>query len=278
MSTIYTTVRILYTVYATQASATDPSLIVVTALEAGCQQQPKPGVSLSIQGSVFSTTPVNITTPMPSGASIPAIDRGSLSLGAKVGIAAAGVVVILFLAGFCIICRGRRRRRAEIARHQRESGYAKWFEEQQMHGQDGGTGMSSGDVSAGGFFDSPQSQRPLNQGRPWADRHIEDESPASAMGEKAYFSPYTSQYSSPVSANDIKQPIMQEWPLDRKGSINTGKERDRREPEPEPFGERIEMQAVKHMSPPPVLAQPGPGRVFLRTPLTEEDVKRGDAI
>ncbi|KAH8821720.1 hypothetical protein F5884DRAFT_100479 [Xylogone sp. PMI_703] len=247
----------------------------VTVLEAGCDQKPNPGSLLSIQGTVFSNIPVNITTPGLTPSGLPSSGHGPLSLGGKVGIVVAGVVAILMVTGFCIVCRGRRRRRAEIARHQRESGYVKWYQEQQMQAHGGG--MSSGNVSAGGFFDSPQSQQPLHHGRPWAERHIEDESPASAMGEKAYFSPYTSQYSSPISAQDMVQG-MQDWPIDRKGSISGYGDRDRKEPEPEPFGERIELQEVKHASPPPVLVQPGPGRTFLRTALGEEDVKRGDAI
>ncbi|RFU33924.1 hypothetical protein B7463_g2449, partial [Scytalidium lignicola] len=248
----------------------------VTALDAACIQTPAPGHLLSIQGTVFSNVPVNITNPSSSLPSLPSSSHhGPLSLGEIVGVVVAGVVLILVSTGFCIVCRGRRRRRAEIARHQRESGYAKWFEEQQMTSH--GAGFSSGNVSAGGFFDSPQSQRPLHQGRPWADRHIEDESPASAMGEKAYFSPYTSQYTSPVSGLDAVQ-TMQEWPLDRKGSFSGAGDRDKKVPEPEPFGERIELQDVKHASPPPVLAHPGYGRQFMRNALTEDDARRGDAL
>jgi hypothetical protein len=143
----------------------------------------------------------------------------------------------------------------------------------------------------GAFFDSPDSQRPVH---PWGARAGEDESPASAFGEKAYFSPYSSNYNSPVSAHDPIPPISRDWPverkgsihdhvpvardwgIDRKGSIQSGssrvrsRSRENREKERDAGG--FEMQNVA-----PVLKHPGHGRGG-SLGLTEEDMKRGDAL
>jgi hypothetical protein len=141
--------------------------------------------------------------------------------------------------------------------------------------------------SGGVFFDSPLSQRPLVSNMAWGNPVCrEDESPA----EKVYFSPYTSQYNSPVSATDQIQMIGQQWPLDRKGSTGgmsgfgtgTGKVRQRsRSPRREKQENHFELQNVA-----PVLHHPGHGRQGSNNSnhsarslgLTEEDHKRGDAV
>lgn len=98
----------------------------------------------------------------------------------------------------------------------------------------------------------------------------------SAVGEKAYFSPYSSNYSSPVSASDQAQAAAaREWPKEGKGSFSGlgrsrgGDEADREE------GDRIEMQNV-----PPVLLHPGHGRgaAPYLPGLGEEDMRKGNAM
>lgn len=220
---------------------------------------------------------MNITTPSATPLSTykPA---GGLTLGAKVGIAVSAILVILGTIGFCIVWTGRRRRRKALAKHQQESGYATWLAEQQAVNRDPTPSMSgAGNMSAGGFHDSPQSQRPLFPGPSWGVFPKEDESPASAMGEKVYFSPYSSQYSSPVSAHDQIQVVGREWPTDRKGSIGgpasaLGRSRSTEKRWLEEEGDRIEMQNV-----PPVLLHPGNGR-GAHAGLTEEDLMRGQAL
>ncbi len=118
---------------------------------------------------------------------------------------------------------------------------------------------------------------------------MEEDSPMSANGDKVNFSPYTSQYTSPVSAVDAiamagrEWPIdrklsfgtRQEWPVDRKGSTGGGfgsRSRSRDGKEPEGEGDRIEMQNV-----PPVLLHPGHGR-GVSIALTEEDARSGNAL
>ena len=144
------------------------------------------------------------------------------------------------------------------------------------------------------FHDSPVSQRPLVREHPWSQptSAVQEESPASAFGEKAYFSPYSSQYSSPVSAHDQMQPMGREWPMDRKGSIGgtiaglgRSKSTEKR-PIAEEEGDRIEMQNVSpiqsHVAPmqnaAPVLLHPPNGRGRPPPNLSTDDYKRGGAI
>jgi hypothetical protein len=174
----------------------------VTVLEAACQQQPVPGGTLSVQGSVFSETIVNITTATPSASSSAVYQAGAngLTRGAIIGIVIGGLVFLVTVAGFCVVWQGKRRRRRILAEKARASGY-EW---QAKHGAIG----NSPQEHSGPFFDSPLSQRPFANA--WGDHEA---SPVSANVEKAYFSPYSSQYTSPVSAND--RPMHpQEWPTD----------------------------------------------------------------
>ncbi|TVY49865.1 hypothetical protein LOCC1_G000216 [Lachnellula occidentalis] len=264
------------------------------ALDAACQQQPSSGNTISYSGNIFSETLIQISNPSSGPQSTFSQSSGGLTLGAKIGIAVGAIVFAFGLAGFCIVWNGRRRRRQFLARHQQQSGYADWLAQQEAAKQTGyadwlaqqeiaqanASGAHQGTpvdaMSAGSFFDSPQSTRPLVSSRPWAPGHSQEESPMSAVGEKVYFSPYSSNYSSPVTANDQAQAAAaaREWPRDRKGSIpglgrsRSGDEVDRED------GDRIEMQNV-----PPVLLHPGHGRAAFYPPgLGEEDMKKGDAM
>lgn len=282
----------------------DADLTVFTALDAGCIQQPAANSTISIVGNIFSTQQVNITTPKPAeGAFVPS--KG-LSLGAKIGIAIGAIVLALIVAGFCIIWNGKRRRRAALRERQRESGvdedWSKYnnFNEQHvggvpsmMHATPPMGAMRGGQE----FFDSPDSQFPLtHQQPPWASGgRQENESPASAFGEKVYFSPYSSTYNSPISAHDHIPPIARDWPaverkgsiqdstpvgrdwgVDRKGSVQSGPGRVRsRSREKKEMGHEngaIEMQDV-----PVILQQPTHGRPTSGG-LTEADAKRGSAV
>ncbi|KAG0648361.1 hypothetical protein D0Z07_5587 [Hyphodiscus hymeniophilus] len=267
----------------------------LTALNAGCVQQPTPGNTISIQGSLFSTTPVNITSPSatPSGSFHPAT---GLTLGAKIGIAVGAFLLLLIVLGFCIIWNGKRRRRAVLRKVQQDSGYDDWRRHHSFGGAQGvgfnpmvgGATPPMGSTNNGGaFFDSPDSQRPLHS---WSARPM-DESPVSTFGEKAYFSPYTSNYSSPVSAQDLVPPIGKEWPVDRKtdlhGPVSLGRDwaverktstasgSGRREKDKGREGDQFEMQNVA-----PILMHPGHGRggSEASVALTEEDARRGAAL
>ncbi|KAG9506009.1 hypothetical protein J7337_002983 [Fusarium musae] len=169
-----------------------------TLLQAGCEQKPQPGVTVSVDGSVFSQDIVNITEPTPVASVDPDwLDQGPISLGAKVGIAAGGVVTLLFILGFCIIWRGKRRRRAFLrqleTRPRTKGSWPKRGWPTPLH--------ISNDND---MRETPLSQKPF---RSW------DESPVSARSEKTfprYVSPYGSQFGSPVSATELQ---LAQWPV-----------------------------------------------------------------
>ena len=154
-------------------------------LDAGCQQKPGNGSAISIQGSPFDTTPVVITTPSPTYATVPAPDYGPVSLGARVGIAFGGLAFILAIVGFCIVFNGKRRRRAFLRELEQRNGGQGWPHPKARYGNNGD------------MLETPASQKPLTG---W------DESPISAHTDTGpvprYFSPYSSNYNSPVSASD----------------------------------------------------------------------------
>ena len=200
----------------------------MTVLQAGCQQQPVPGVTISIEGDVFSTDRVNITAPTPSATVNPDwFDHGPLNLGAKVGIGAGGFVALLVLAGCCIVWNGKRRRRAYLRRLETKMSRKAWPASPQVGGH------------GGEMFETPMSQRPL---RGW------DDSPMSAQTDSAfprYFSPYSSQYNSPVSAQD--PPAMQ-WPeaaRGRKDNIGVALSPDGTRSGKQEFTETYEMHEVE---------------------------------
>ncbi|CAM1508344.1 Fc.00g051920.m01.CDS01 [Cosmosporella sp. VM-42] len=184
-----------------QAGGQDYLANFVTVLQAGCEQQPVAGLSIGIEGSIFSTDKVNVT----AATAVPTVDpewfdQGPISLGAKVGIAFGGVVFILVLLGFFIVWNGKRRRRAFLRTLETKHAHQGW---PSPHGP-------------GDMRETPVSQRPL---RGW------DDSPMSANTEKnfggRYFSPYSSQYNSPVSAQDGPSNGMA-WPDMRGGNHSAG--------------------------------------------------------
>lgn len=84
------------------------------ALQAGCQQQPAPGVLLGLSGTIFSDQRVAIIEP-----GIPKDDSSSdpaLATPAIVGIAAGALVLTLIVAGASFVCfRKRKNRRARAS-------------------------------------------------------------------------------------------------------------------------------------------------------------------
>jgi hypothetical protein len=125
-------------------------------------------------------------------------DHGPLTLGGKVGIAVGGFIALLILAGAGIICKGRRRRKAFLRSLQANM--------PQMGPNPGGWPSMPMSHDTG---ETPISQRPL---RNW------DDSPVTMNTEKnfpRYFSPYSSQFSSPVSATEVNH---MPWPEPALGS------------------------------------------------------------
>ncbi|KAI5461257.1 hypothetical protein BGZ63DRAFT_230852 [Mariannaea sp. PMI_226] len=161
----------------------------ITVLQAGCEQRPVPGVTLSLDGSVFSDDIVNITAPTPTATVDPKwFDQGPITIGGKVGIAFGGFAFILFLLGVFIIWNGKRKRRAFLSK----------LEKKHANSWPGPIDTSPGDMR-----ETPLSQRPL---RGW------DDSPMSARSEKLFhqhISPFSSHYNSPVSATER----LAHWPV-----------------------------------------------------------------
>ncbi|KAK6086241.1 hypothetical protein SCUP234_02454 [Seiridium cupressi] len=248
----------------------------INVLDGACKMQPTAGTTLAIQGNIFSSDVVSVTTPTPTASVTPSGPSGPLTLGAIVGVAIGGVAFILGVLGFCIVMNGKRRRRAYL--HRREEQRKNW--------------PSPG--GAGEMFETPVSQRPL---RGW------DESPISATTDATYpryFSPYSSQYNSPVSA--VEGPKHQQWPATATQNIGVAlspdgdkshhswgdKGKDKLQVERDAY----EMQegsnsggSLNDYGPPPplnapVLSHPGYGRhgPSLQRSLTEEDFRSGRAV
>ena len=116
-----------------------------------------------------------------------------MSLGTRIGIAIGGLCVLLAAIGFTIVCCGKRRRRAKIAERQRRA------EEY--------TGFGS----MNRVLPAPRVTTKWESNM----SEVQEESPMSAnayLNDKHGFSPYSSQYNSPVSARDAVAPQQWEWP------------------------------------------------------------------
>ncbi|KAH8205036.1 hypothetical protein TruAng_000759 [Truncatella angustata] len=249
----------------------------INILDGACKMQPTAGSTLAIQGNIFSSDVVSVTTPTPTASITPSGPSGPLSLGAIVGVAIGGAAFVLAVLGFCIVMNGKRRRRAYLRRR----------EEQKQ------TWPSPG--VQGEMFETPVSQRPL---RNW------DESPVSMTTEATYpryYSPYSSQYNSPVSAAEaVKQ---HQWPIAATQNIGValspdggqshhswgdkkGKDKFQQDEDSYEMQEGINSGGGlnDYVPPPPpqapVLSHPGYGRhgPSPQRSLTEEDFHSGRAM
>jgi hypothetical protein len=180
---------------------------MVALLQIGCSQKPVPGATVAVDGGVFSNTLLQEGTPTPINSWTGDTDSGPLSLGAKVGIAIGGLCFALAVAGFCIVCNGRRRRRAYLRRLEMRQKDAGWPHPGGGGGR--GEGGGTGGVSARGpdMNETPLSQKPL---RGWDDSPLSATATDTSYGR--YFSPYSSQYNSPVSAAGTPAITAQQWP------------------------------------------------------------------
>ncbi|RYP78268.1 hypothetical protein DL771_000745 [Monosporascus sp. 5C6A] len=155
-----------------------------------------PPATIPLDGEIFSTTEqVNVTQPTPTSTFNSDARVGNLSYGAVAGIAIGAVVVLLIIMGCFVVLNGKRKRKAYL--RQRERLQKNW--------------ASGG--GAGEMFETPVSQQPL---RGWGD------SPISATTDRSYpqyFSPYTSQYNSPVSAVEGPSHMHTAWPVEKAQSI-----------------------------------------------------------
>ncbi|KFZ01429.1 hypothetical protein V501_10005 [Pseudogymnoascus sp. VKM F-4519 (FW-2642)] len=163
----------------------------MTILSASCQQKPGKGALIGVEGDPFSGSRVAITKPYSSADIIASSfnpPSGPLNLGAKIGIAVGGFLLILIILGTCIVWRGRRRRRAILANYAGSPAMAqapRWK----------GTDDSPQSMSSGAFMTKASNYQ-------WPAQSTDD-SPASAVSKGtggaggAGFSPYVSQHTSP---------------------------------------------------------------------------------
>ncbi|KAH8664183.1 hypothetical protein BX600DRAFT_294339 [Xylariales sp. PMI_506] len=167
----------------------------INILDGACVMQPSAGSTLALVGSIFSTTAVtNVTTPTPTATfTTPSNKVGPLTIGGLVGVVIGGVAALLGCAGFWVVMSGKRKRKAYL--RNREERMKNW----------------PSPAVGGEMFETPISQRPL---RGW------DESPISVTTDRTYpryFSPYSSQYNSPVSAVDGPGKVA--WPKEQPMNI-----------------------------------------------------------
>lgn len=291
------------------SNETNSPLVDIIALQAGCEQKPAPGLMIGLDGNIFEDKMVNATAASPTASVDPSwFDDGPLTLPIKVAIGAAGVVVLLFLAGACIIWNGRRRRRAFLRKiESRNSKMAGWPSPQQTQQMKSFPFPQNAGATRPETHDTPLSQRPLVRAG-W------DDSPMTAGTEEKpfprYFSPYSSQYNSPVSAHDTPGPQWQQMPAPQNiGVALGGDDSSGRWSPPSPEGndtpESYEMHQVdsashnhqqpqqqniqqhsQHQHPqhpqPPMLAHPGYGRSSESPPrrygLNEHEATSGRAF
>ncbi|KAH9909629.1 hypothetical protein F4778DRAFT_6817 [Xylariomycetidae sp. FL2044] len=177
-------------------SATVDGLVLnnfVSMLSGACQYQLEPPATLPYEGNIFSSDVVNVTAPTPTATFVSAGNNLALDNGQIAGVTIGGVVILLTLFGCGVVINGKRRRKAYLNR--REQHMKNW----------------PGQQSGGDMFETPVSQRPL---RGWED------SPVSAVTQATfprYFSPYSSQYNSPVTA--VEGPSNIAWPVEKAQNI-----------------------------------------------------------
>jgi hypothetical protein len=157
----------------------------------------------------------NVTTPSPSNSAAVHNKVGPLSYGALAGIVIGGVAFALVLLGCGVVVNGKRRRKNYLRR--REEQMKTW----------------PSPPAAGEMFETPLSQRPLRGG--WADSPVSAATTDGAYPYPRHFSPYTSQYNSPVSAVDGQGSML--WQAEKARTIGVALSPDHDSPE-SPWGDR----------------------------------------
>ncbi|KAI2641513.1 hypothetical protein GGS26DRAFT_585904 [Hypomontagnella submonticulosa] len=178
----------------------------ISVLDGACRLRLEPPATLPLQGNIFSTDTVNVTDPTPTATFTPPGLTGPLDSGAIAGIVIGGIVVLLAFIGCGVVLNGKRRRKAYLRRRSQIT--KNWPPAQ----------------GGGEMFETPVSQKPL---RGWEDSPI---SAATQTTFPPYFSPYTSQYNSPVSA--IEGPSNMAWPVEKNNNIGIAVSPDHDAPSP----------------------------------------------
>ncbi|KAI0150185.1 hypothetical protein GGR57DRAFT_473085 [Xylariaceae sp. FL1272] len=234
----------------------------ISVLDGACTELVQPPNLISLDGgSIFSNSKVNVTESAATEAVHTHNTVGPLTYGALAGIVIGGVVVLLALVGCGVVINGKRHRKRYLRK--REDQMRNWPTPQ---------------AGGGDMFETPISQRPLRGGG-WGDSPISAATADGSFPQGRYFSPYSSQYNSPVSAVDGPGNMM--WPQDKAHSIGVaispdndasyspwsdhkGKDRERAGNNNGYGTEDIELNGpISHpheVYNPPILRHPGYGR------------------
>ncbi|KAI0596736.1 hypothetical protein F4775DRAFT_584771 [Biscogniauxia sp. FL1348] len=153
----------------------------MSILSGACRLRLEPPATLPLEGQIFSTDLVNVTDPTPTATFAAVGSTGPLSNGEIAGVVAGGIVILLVIVGCGVVLNGKRRRKSYL--RQREQLRKNWPSPQ----------------AGGEMFETPVSQRPLRGGG-WGDSPVSAATADGSYPYPRYFSPYTSQYNSPVSA------------------------------------------------------------------------------
>ncbi|RYP70645.1 hypothetical protein DL769_004891 [Monosporascus sp. CRB-8-3] len=176
------------------------AMLLIHILDGACSERLEPGLTLAIDGNIFSESEVSVSAAMPTATFVSDARVGILSYGQIAGIAIGAFVSLLVIVGCGVVTNGKRKRKAYLRK--REQQRKNWP-----------SPLVSNDM-----FETPISQRPL---RGWGDSPV---SAATTDGTfPRYVSPYSSQYNSPVSAvggpGGGAAAAMMAWPLEKGQNI-----------------------------------------------------------
>ncbi|KAI0859223.1 hypothetical protein F4860DRAFT_274392 [Xylaria cubensis] len=188
----------------------------VSILSGACQLQLQPPQTIPLTGAIFANDMVNVTNPTSTATPRVHNNVGPLSTGALAGIVIGGVVFLLILVSCGIVINGKRRRKNYLRR--REAQTKNW---------------PSPPAAGGEMFETPLSQRPLRGG--WGDSPVSAVTTDGKYPDPRYFSPYASQFDSPVSAVDSHGQM--KWPVEKAQSIGVALSPDHDDAE-SPWSER----------------------------------------
>lgn len=166
------------------------AVTVVSVLSGACQQQLQPPATIPLTGNIFSDDLVNVTSPTQTAAVQTHNRVGPLTTGALAGIVIGGVAFLLIISGCGVVINGKRRRKNYLRR--REEQTKNW----------------PSPPAAGEMFETPLSQKPLRGG--WGDSPVSAATTDGAYPYPRYFSPYATQFDSPISAVESHGQMV--WP------------------------------------------------------------------
>ncbi|GAP93226.1 putative lpxtg-domain-containing protein [Rosellinia necatrix] len=169
----------------------------VSILSGACQLLLQPPQTIPLTGNIFASKLVTVTNPTNMATTQEHNRVGPLSSGALAGIVVGGVAFILVILGCGVVINGKRRRKSYLRR--REEQTKNW----------------PGPAAGGEMFETPLSQKPLRGG--WGDSPVSAATTDGAYPYPRYFSPYATQFDSPISA--VEGPSQMAWPVEKAQSI-----------------------------------------------------------